>query len=531
MKTLLTLILSLVALVPKPVSQEPVVKDGVQLECTVSLTSISVYTDPTFTELVSTWQDFLSAGAMKVTLGRAPSPRGASLTITRNASMQEEEYSIRMDESSIAVEAATTRGAWWALQSLTQIALSAFDGGPLLSIPAVRINDAPAFSYRGAHIDCCRHFFSVEQVKTFINIMCVHKLNTLHWHLTDDQGWRLSIDKYPLLTSIGSIRKETLVGHFEDRPQVFDGKPYGEGMFYTREQVREIVEYAAARQINIIPEIEMPGHMVAALTAYPYLGCTGGPYEVWTKWGISEDVLCLGKESSYEFIRDVLDQVCEMFPYKYIHIGGDEAPVVRRKECPHCQAKMKELNLSSEVKLQGHLISRVEEYLKTKGRDIIGWDEILDAGVSKDAVIMSWRGPKGGIQAAKRGNRVIMTPNNYFYLDYYQAPDPSTKEPLAIGGRVTLEQCYSFDPYDQLSEDQKKCILGIQANTWTEFIPDFNHLQHMDLPRFTALSEDSWSAGKESFPEFKARVKTSMLPVYEFFGFTYAPYEFFSVTQ
>jgi len=531
MKTILTLIISLMALVPKPVSQEPVLKDGEQIECKINLSSISIFADPSFVELIPTWQEFLSHGAMRVSLNRAPAPRGASITITANPSMQPEEYSIRMDESTISVEAATARGAWWALQSLTQIALSYFDGSYMIAIPAVKINDAPAFAYRGAHLDCCRHFFTVEEVKTFINIMCVHKLNTLHWHLTDDQGWRINIEKYPLLTQIGSIRKETLIGHFNDQPHKFDGKPYGEGMYYTKEQVREVVEYAAARQVDIIPEIEMPGHMVAALTAYPYLGCTGGPYEVWTKWGISDDVLCLGKESSYEFIRDVLDEVCEMFPYKYIHIGGDEAPVVRRKECPHCQAKMKELGITSEVKLQGHLISRVEQYLKTKGRDIIGWDEILDAGVSKDAIIMSWRGPKGGIQAAKQGNRVIMTPNNYFYLDYYQAPDPSTEEPLGIGGRVTLEQCYSFNPYDQLNDEQKQFILGIQANSWTEFIPTFQHLQHMDLPRFTALSEDSWSAEKESFSQFKSRVKTSMLPVYEFFGFTYAPYEFYSVTQ
>jgi len=531
MKTILTLILSLVALVPKPVSQEPVVKDGTQVECTINLMSVSIYSEPSFAELIPTWRDFLSTGAMNVSLYRAPSTRGASITITKDDSLPEEGYTIRMDESTIAVTASTTRGAWWALQSLTQIALSSFEGGAVITIPAVEIHDAPVFAYRGAHLDCCRHFFTVDQVKTFINIMCVHKLNTLHWHLTDDQGWRINIEKYPLLTQVGAIRKETMVGHFNDTPQKYDGTPYGEGMFYTKEQVREVVEYAAARQINIIPEIEMPGHMVAALTAYPYLGCTGGPYEVWTRWGISDDVLCLGKETSYEFINDILDEVCEMFPYKYIHIGGDEAPVVRRKECPHCQAKMKELGINSEVKLQGHLIARVEQYLKAKGRDIIGWDEILDAGVSKDAVIMSWRGPKGGIRAAKQGNRVIMTPNNYFYLDYYQAPDPATEEPLGIGNRVTLEQCYSFNPYDQLNDDQKKYILGVQANTWTEYISTFQHLQHMDLPRFTALSEDSWGSQKESFDQFKTRVKTSMLPVYEFFGFTYAPYEFCPVSQ
>lgn len=527
MKTLLILAAAAVFITPKPVGLEPVTENGSAVEFTLPQ-SISVWADAAFFPLVSVWNEQLHHKPSSFPeIGAVTSGELASIFLVRDNALAAEEYAINMDSGRITVKASEIRGAWWALQTLNQMFIPAFaKDGPGASVPAVNVKDRPLFGYRGAHLDCCRHFWTVDQIKEFIDILCIHKLNTFHWHLTEDQGWRIEIKKYPLLTELGAVRKETLVGHYRDVPRKYDHTPYGEGMFYTQDQIREVVAYASARCIDIIPEIEMPGHMVAALTAYPELGCTGGPYEVWTRWGISDDVLCLGKEGSYGFLEDVLDEVCALFPGRYIHIGGDEAPVVRRKTCPHCQAKMKELGLKDEVQLQGYLVSRMEEYLKAKGRELIGWDEILDGGISRNAIVMSWRGAKGGIEAARQGNRVIMTPSTHFYLDYYQAPDPETEEPLAIGGRVTLEQCYSFDPYDRLTEDQKQYIIGIQANMWTEYVAEYSHLQHMVLPRYAALAEDGWGGVKDAYPDFLDRVKGSLVPEYQFFGFNYAPYEF-----
>ena len=305
----------------------------------------------------------------------------------------------------------------------------------------------------------------------------------------------------------------------------WDETPYGG--FYTQEDVKDIVAYAAARQITVIPEIEMPGHAVAALTSYPWLGCTGGPYEVRQIWGISKETFCLGKESTYEFLEDVLDEVCELFPSEYIHIGGDEAPRDSWKACPLCQAKMKEEGLSSEAELQSYQLRRIESYLNAKGRKVIGWDEILEGGVTPSATIMSWRGPKGGIAAAKQGNDVVMTPNSHFYLDYYQtAGRAENGEPLAIGGNLPLRKCYSFDPFDQLTEEERTHIKGVQANTWCEYIHTMDHVEHMDLPRFAALSEVCWCSERGDYDSFLSRVETSLVPLYEYKGYVYAPYAF-----
>ena len=526
MKMLLALLLASVMVTPKPVSTTPVKDNGKAVEFAMPR-EILVSADAAFAALVPTWNTFTHRNGNTAfpAVYNVEERKYANVVIEENKALEEEEYTLEMGATMVNIKASTPRGAWWALQSLTQIFISALDAeGPAAKIEAVKIQDKPKFSYRGAHLDCCRHFWTVDQVKDFIDILCIHKLNVFHWHLTEDQGWRIEIKKYPLLTEIGSVRKETLVGHYHDIPQKYDATPYGG--YYTQDDAREIVAYASERQIEVIPEIEMPGHMVAALTAYPELGCTGGPYDVWTKWGISDDVLCLGKESSYKFLEDVLDEICELFPSKYIHIGGDEAPVVRRKSCPACQAKMKELGVKDEVKLQGYLVGRMEKYLQSKGRELIGWDEILDGGISKDAIVMSWRGAKGGIEAARLGNRVIMTPSTHFYLDYYQAPDPNTVEPLAIGGRVTLEQCYSFDPYNKLTKDQQQYIIGIQANLWTEYIPNYAHLQTMALPRYAALSEDGWGSVKDKYSVFHDRVAATLVKEYKFFGFNYAPYEF-----
>lgn len=434
--------------------------------------------------------------------------------------LAEEEYSLNIDKKGVNICGGSDKGVWWGLQTLTELLVQ--NGGSAL--PCLEIKDKPAFAYRGAHFDAGRHFFPVQDVKKFIDIMVMHKLNVLHWHLTEDQGWRIEIKKYPLLTEKGSIRAESPVGHYrEDGLQEYDGTPYGG--FYTQEDVKEVVKYATERRIMVIPEIEMPGHSVAVLACYPELGCVGQGYEVRKDWGISDDVLCIGKEKTFEFLENVLDEVCELFPSEYIHIGGDEAPHVRWENCPDCKKLMKKEGITDPRKLQGYLVKRIEEYLATKGRKLIGWDEILDAGVTPSSIVMSWRGTEGGVTAAKQGNHVIMSPNSYFYLDYYQTPDPEANaEPLAIGGCLPLEKCYSFDPYEGLDENEKSCIWGVQANTWTEYIANFDYFQHMDLPRFAALSEVSWSAQKGSYEDFLGRVKAAVVPMYQYYGYIYATY-------
>ena len=536
--------LGAVSIVPQP-SEMKETRMAVQLPSD----RLSVYpADRSLKPLVGVWADFLgkpySPGTEVLSTGftrivsetvlpevkLTGNEQKADICLYLDASLAEEEYVLEANMEGISITGGSSKGVWWGLQTMSQILVQSASGispGKPLTVPGLYIQDKPRFAYRGAHFDPCRHFFTVEELKTFIDMMALHKLNTLHWHLTDDQGWRLEIRKYPLLTEVGAVRSETKIGSVNDTAAGFDGTPYGEGCYYTRKDVKEILDYASARQITVIPEIEMPGHAVAALTSYPWLGCTGGPYAVWTTWGISDDVFCIGKETTFSFLEDVLDEVCEMFPSEYIHIGGDECPSVRWETCPDCQKLMKEEGLENERQLQGYLLHRIEQYLNSKGRKIIGWDEILEGGVTPTATVMSWRGPSGGIKAARQGNDVVMTPNSHFYLDYYQTADPkSNGEPFGIGGYVSLRKAWSFDPYDQLDEDVRKHIKGVQANTWTEYIASFDHYQHMDLPRFAALSEVSWSEDKTSYDDFLVRVTDSMKPMYEFFGYIYAPYVF-----
>ena len=357
----------------------------------------------------------------------------------------------------------------------------------------MKIADAPRFAYRGMHLDVARHFFSVDEVKRYIDVMAIHKLNTLHWHLTDDQGWRIEIKRYPELTAVGSIRKATVV---RKEWGTYDGTPYGG--FYTQDEIRDVVKYAADRGVTVIPEIDLPGHMLAALTAYPELGCTGGPYEVWGRWGVADDVLCPGREKTFEFLEGVLTEVMELFPSEYIHIGGDECPKVRWEKCPRCQAKIRQLGLkddgehTAEHYLQSYVTDRIGKFLAQHGRRIIGWDEILEGRAPSDAVVMSWRGSEGGIAAAKLGHDVIMTPNSHFYFDYYQSLDTDA-EPFGIGGYIPMEQVYSYDPaFPELTPEQQKHILGVQANLWTEYVLSDEHLEYMLLPRLAALSEVQW---------------------------------------
>lgn len=458
------------------------------------------------------------------------SARKADVKLSVDKSLAEEQYRLTIDpKDRIVIKGGSAKGVWWGLQSLSQILIdsaSKAEGGQL-KLAGLEIEDWPEFAYRGAMLDCCRHFIPFEDVKKYIDIMAYHKLNTFHWHLTEDQGWRIEIKKYPLLTEIGSKREDTLVNHLREKEEnrVYDGHPHSG--FYTQEQARELVAYAAARQITVIPEIEMPGHAEAALASYPYLGCRQTGYVTLPVWGVIPEVFCMGRESTFKFFEDVLDEICEIFPGEYIHIGGDECPRDRWKECPDCQRRMKEEGLTEVGQLQGYQLKRVEKYLNAKGRHIIGWDEILESGATPTATVMSWRGPQGGVKAAKMGNKVVMAPNNYFYLDYYQTADPeANKEPLGIGGYVSLEKCWSFDPFDQLTEKEKSYIYGIQANTWTEYMRGIDRVQFMDLPRFCALSAVSWHKDAQTYPEFLAKVKDSMLKLYQYYGLIYAPYAF-----
>lgn len=458
------------------------------------------------------------------------SAKKADVKLSVDKSLAEEQYRLTIDpKDRIVITGGSAKGVWWGLQSLSQILIdsaSKAEGGQL-KLAGLEIEDWPEFAYRGAMLDCCRHFIPFEDVKKYIDIMAYHKLNTFHWHLTEDQGWRIEIKKYPLLTEIGSKREDTLVNHLREKEEnrVYDGHPHSG--FYTQEQARELVAYAAARQITVIPEIEMPGHAEAALASYPYLGCRQTGYVTLPVWGVIPEVFCMGRETTFKFFEDVLDEICEIFPGEYIHIGGDECPRDRWKECPDCQRRMKEEGLTEVGQLQGYQLKRVEKYLNAKGRHIIGWDEILESGATPTATVMSWRGPQGGVKAAKMGNKVVMAPNNYFYLDYYQTADPeANKEPLGIGGYVSLEKCWSFDPFDQLTESEKSYIYGIQANTWTEYMRGIDRVQFMDLPRFCALSAVSWHKDAQTYPEFLAKVTDSMLKLYQYYGLIYAPYAF-----
>lgn len=430
-----------------------------------------------------------------------------------------EGYELTVTPKGIDINGTTAAGTFYGIQTLRKSIPEAVKGNVLF--PAVSIADWPRFAYRGAHFDVSRHFFPEDSVKTFIDMLALHNINTFHWHLTDDQGWRVEIKSRPLLTELSSKRPGTIIGHTNE----YDSIPV-EG-FYTQDQIRDIVKYAEDRHITIIPEIDLPGHMLAALHAYPELGCTGGPYEVWQKWGVSEDVLCAGNDSMYVFLDDVLGEIADLFPSEYIHIGGDEAPKVRWEKCDKCQAKIAELgyktdeNSRKEDKLQSYVMKHASDFLASKGKKIIGWDEMLEGGLADGAVVMSWRGEKGGIEAAKLGHDVIMTPNTYLYFDYYQSLDQEN-EPEGIGGYVPLEKVYGYDPItDRFTPEEAAHIKGVQANLWTEYISTFNHAQYMELPRMAALSEVQWSEAPKDYKAFVKRVP-QILAHYRANGYNYS---------
>lgn len=415
------------------------------------------------------------------------------IILTSNESeenLKEEGYTLDISEQNIIIKSSAAKGVFYGVQTLFQLLPPEIVNTQSVNLPmklqCVSITDSPRFSYRGLHLDVGRHMYPVSFIKKYIDLMAMYKMNTFHWHLTEDQGWRIEIIKYPKLTTIGSERKGTQIGKTDKADTI----PYGG--FYSQEEAKEIVKYAESRFITVIPEIEMPGHSVAALAAYPEFSCTGGPFEVRQMWGVSDDIYCAGNEKTFAFLEDILTEIIEIFPSKYIHIGGDEAPHLRWKNCEKCQKRIHDENLKDEAELQSYFIKRTEKFLNSKGRKLIGWDEILEGGLAPDATVMAWRGIQAGIDAANQQHDVIMTPVDYCYFDYYQG-DP-TIEPQAIGGNTTLKTVYSYNPIPPvLSAENEKHIIGVQGNVWTEYVKTSEAVEFKAFPRAIALAEVAWS--------------------------------------
>ena len=395
--------------------------------------------------------------------------------------LEKDAYILEASSKHISIKANTPSGLFYGFQSLLQLLPIAPEKTNQYHIPACTIQDPPRFQWRGMHLDVARRFYSVEFIKKYIDYLAMNKLNVFHWHLTEDQGWRIEIKKYPKLTEVGAQRKET----------AYDGKPY-EG-HYTQEEIKNIVAYAKERYVTIVPEIELPGHSVAALAAYPEISCTGGPFEVVTNWGIFKDVYCAGNEETFTFLQDVLDEAIALFPSEYIHIGGDEVPKDRWEHCNKCQQRIKDEHLKNEHELQSYFVQRIEKYINSKGKKIIGWDEILEGGLAPNATVMSWRGEEGGIAAAKQNHDVVMSPGDYLYFNYFQGNNPD-HEPNTIGRKLTLSKVYNYNPTpNELTPEESKHIIGAQACLWSERIPDSNEAEYMLFPRIAALAEVVWT--------------------------------------
>lgn len=434
-------------------------------------------------------------------------------------------YKIIVDKNIIKITSSNTSGIFYGIQTLRK-SLPVGTNVAKVEFPKCTINDMPRFSYRGMHLDVSRHFFPIDSLKVYIDVMALHNLNKFHLHLTDDQGWRFEVKKYPELTKVGAWRSGTLIG----KTMAYDTIRYGG--FYTQEELRDLVKYAEDRHITIIPEIDLPGHMLGALATYPKLGCTGGPYEVWKHWGVSEDVICAGNEEAMQFLEDVLLEVMDVFPSEYIHIGGDEVPRDRWKECPKCQAKIKELGLKSDEKhsaedyLQSYVMSRMEQFVENHGRHIIGWDEMLDGELAPNATVMSWRGSEGGYKAAKMHHKVIMTPNDALYFDYYQTLDTDS-EPISIGGYNPVKKVYNYEPIPEgLEKDEQKYILGPQANIWTEYTSEFGLLLYRMLPRIGALAEIQWCLPEHKDYDNWVKREYRMTNLYDLYKWKYATHIF-----
>ena len=427
-----------------------------------------------------------------------------------NAGLPSEAYGIHVEPNRIVIDYGDGAGAFYALQTIFQllpeeIFADSRQRGVKWEIPCLAMEDAPRFKYRGMHLDVCLHYFDVDFLKKYIDIMALHKVNRFHWHLTEDQGWRLEIKKYPLLTEKGQWRKETVVGSLNSG--VYDGTPYGG--YYSQEQVRDLVQYAAERYVTIIPEIELPGHALAAIACYPELSCgLEDHYETATKWGVFKQVYC-PKETTFEFLEDVFDEVFELFPSEVVHIGGDECPKASWKACPHCQALIRKLGLKDEYELQSWFVTRMEKYINSKGREIIGWDEILQGGLAPNAKVMSWLGEEGGIQAARQHHEVVMAPHQKYYLDYWQA-DPDS-EPLAMGGPTTLKTMYEYEPVPEvLTPEEARYIIGVEGCVWTEYMDSPERVEYMAWPRMCAIAETGWTQTGKDWDGFTRRLETHL---------------------
>ena len=490
-----------------------ILEAGVEILATADLQQEAEFLKQYLKEV--TWND------LPIVQKRTKKVRYIELAVSPNVK-EAEGYLLTVSQKGVTILGGSAAGVFYGIQTLRK----AVKEGPIMN--PVIITDAPRFTWRGMHLDCSRHFFSVDFVKKFIDLLALHNMNRFHWHLTDDQGWRIEIKKWPKLISVGSKRSGTIIGTNSD---IDDGIPYGG--YYTQDEAREVVAYAAARHITVIPEIDMPGHMLAALASYPELGCTGGPYQVGHYWGVYKDVLCVSNERVYQFVEDVLTEIMDIFPSEVIHIGGDETPTDKWLQCPRCQALQKQLPapqqaaedfepLTSKLSpLQAHFTKKVFDFLTSKGRRALGWDEILD-GSPQSAMIMSWRGTEPGAKAAETGHDVVMTPTTYCYFDYQQVKDTQF-EPSRCGGFIPIEKVYSLDPApDSLSVTAREHILGTQANLWAEYMTNEAMVEYQALPRMSALSEVQWTQPEhKDYEAFKERL-TRLTALFELYHYQYA---------
>lgn len=498
--------------VPKPqeislTGEEPFIIDG---SCTILCKSA----DAKMQRNASFLSDYIEQETgFRLNIADKVPKKTKTIQLTVNAQLgHDEAYRLTVSQRrGITIEGGSPRGVFYGIQTLRKALLGC-------ELPAVRIADSPRFSYRAMHLDVCRHFFPVEVVKAYIDVLALHNMNTFHWHLTDDQGWRIESKRYPRLHEVGSKRLHTVIGR---NIGIFDETPYGG--YYTQDELREVVRYAEERFITVIPEVELPGHALAILAAYPELGCTGGPYEVEPTWGVFDDILCAGNDKAFELLCGVIDELADIFPSKYINIGGDEAPKKRWEQCPKCQQRIREQgikgdgSLSAEAKLQGYFTNRIEQHVRSLGRSIIGWDEIMEGDISQSATVLCWRGIEAGEKAAAEGHDVIMAPTAYCYFDYYQLDENEVwNKPLLIGGYVPLEKVYGYDPVpESLSEEAKRHIIGVQANIWTEYIPYRSLLFYQMLPRAAAMAEIQWTQPQyKDFKQFLERERR-MVRFYE----------------
>jgi len=486
-----------IGVIPQPVSLQPG-NDHAHLG-----TSVTLVAPEAARPAAASLEDFFIGRKITTTiLETSDAPDRITLALAPNDSLGAEGYTLIVNEQGINLSAPTPAGLFYAAQTLQQL-ISEHN-----EVPHVSITDYPRFAYRGMHLDVGRHMFPPAFIKKYIDLMAYHKFNRFHWHLTEDQGWRIEIKKYPKLQEVASMRNGTVIGRATTATRsqaTYDDKPYGG--YYTQEEIKDIVKYAADRYVTIIPEIEMPGHALAALTAYPAIGCTGGPYETAKTWGVFDDVYCAGKEETFAFQQGVLDEVLELFPSEYIHIGGDECPKAKWEKCPHCKKRIKDNNLADTHALQSYFIQRVEKYLNSKGRQIIGWDEILEGGLAPNATVMSWRGEEGGIAAAQQNHNVIMTPTGWCYFDYYQ--DSAKTDSIPVGSLVDVKKVYTYEPVPpQLSPEQATHILGAQANLWTEYMKTGDRVEFMAYPRACAMAEVVWSPKEtRNYADFLSRME------------------------